>query len=260
MKKTLTLIFFTILLLANVLSFASCAVREQDDTKKIAKGDTKIIAHRGLSGMKTENTAAAFIAAGERSYYGIEADVRRTADGGFIMCHDKTLDKLGVSGVTVEKKTLEELLGITLDGGERLCTLENYISICKSYGKQAFLELKSSFSAEEIYKIVVIVSELGYLERTTFISFSYEELLSVRAASPEQSVQYLCSKPEDGDLERLKADGIDVSIKYTGISAEIVESLHEAGLEVGCWTVNNRLIADRLVTLGVDYITTDILE
>lgn len=32
----------------------------------------KIIAHRGVSGLERENTCAAFIAAGNRSYYGME--------------------------------------------------------------------------------------------------------------------------------------------------------------------------------------------
>ena len=41
------------------------------DTVKIIKGKTKLIAHRGLSGIETENTAAAFVAAGNRDYYGI---------------------------------------------------------------------------------------------------------------------------------------------------------------------------------------------
>ena len=40
------------------------------NTIKIQKNLTKIVAHRGLSGIETENTNAAFIAAGNRSYYG----------------------------------------------------------------------------------------------------------------------------------------------------------------------------------------------
>ena len=51
------------------------------NTIKIDKKDAKIIAHRGLSGIETENTNAAFIAAGNRSYYGIETDVHKTLDG-----------------------------------------------------------------------------------------------------------------------------------------------------------------------------------
>ena len=42
----------------------------------------KLIAHRGLSGLERENTAAAFVAAGNRAaYFGIETDVYRTVDG-----------------------------------------------------------------------------------------------------------------------------------------------------------------------------------
>ena len=33
-----------------------------------------MIAHRGVSGLELENTCAAFVAAGNRSYFGIETD------------------------------------------------------------------------------------------------------------------------------------------------------------------------------------------
>jgi hypothetical protein len=42
------------------------------NTTKIDSRKTKMIAHRGVSGIECENTAAAFVAAGNRSYYGIE--------------------------------------------------------------------------------------------------------------------------------------------------------------------------------------------
>ena len=39
------------------------------DSIKIDSRNTKMIAHRGLSGIEKENTNAAFIAAGNRSYF-----------------------------------------------------------------------------------------------------------------------------------------------------------------------------------------------
>ena len=56
------------------------------DTIKINKGSALIVAHRGLSGLERENTASAFVAAGNRSYYGIETDIWRTSDGHFLCC------------------------------------------------------------------------------------------------------------------------------------------------------------------------------
>ena len=53
------------------------------NTIKFNHYGTQVVAHRGLSGIERENTAAAFVAAGNRSYYGIETDIWRTADGHF---------------------------------------------------------------------------------------------------------------------------------------------------------------------------------
>ena len=64
-----------------------------NNTIKISKKNVKMIAHRGLSGIECENTNEAFIAAGNRSYYGIETDVHVTKDGKYIIIHDKDTKK-----------------------------------------------------------------------------------------------------------------------------------------------------------------------
>ena len=127
------------------------------NTIKFEKGQTLAVAHRGLSGMERENTVAAFIAAGNRSYYGVETDIRRTADGHFVICHDKSLLRVSGEEILVEETPLKELQEVILydeDGTKsrkdlRLCTLENYIRICKKYEKHCVLELKSDFDEEE---------------------------------------------------------------------------------------------------------------
>ena len=58
------------------------------NTIKIAdKKQTLMVAHRGCSGLERENTNAAFVAAGNRSYFGIETDIHKTLDGKFIIIH-----------------------------------------------------------------------------------------------------------------------------------------------------------------------------
>ena len=54
-------------------------------TKPVCFNGKKMIAHRGVSAMETENSNAAFVAAGNRTYWGIETDVHRTKDGKFII-------------------------------------------------------------------------------------------------------------------------------------------------------------------------------
>ena len=84
------------------------------DTIHLNAANVKMIAHRGLSGLELENTNSAFIAAGNRSYYGIETDVHRTADGQFIIIHDDNTKRVGGDEMIVEKTTFETLRAIRL--------------------------------------------------------------------------------------------------------------------------------------------------
>lgn len=65
-----------------------------NNTLKMRPDKPWMIAHRGLSGLERENTCAAFVAAGNRSYYGIETDIHRTKDGKYIVYHDNNLVRL----------------------------------------------------------------------------------------------------------------------------------------------------------------------
>ncbi len=243
-------------------------VGESMNTIKFKKNSTKIVAHRGLSGIETENTNAAFVAAGNRSYYGIETDIHRTADGRFVVCHDNDLKRVAGENISVEESTLAELQNIVLfdkDGTKnredlRVSILENYISICKKYGKHCVLELKSDFTDEEISAIVEIIKGFEYLENVTFISFVYANVEKIRKICPAQSVQFLFSAFDDEIIGRLISARIDIDVYYKALTKEIVALLHDNGLKVNCWTVDDAEKAEQLVEWGVDYITSNILE
>ena len=256
-----------LIVLIALFSVSACGKKEYSETIDIENGSVKMIAHRGLSGLEMENTNDAFILAGKHSYYGVESDVRRTADGKFIMCHDETLTRIANKEIKVEEYTQEELLKIALNSthpemsyAPTLATLESYITICKEYDKQAILELKSNFTEQEVAKIVNIISGLGYLDKVTFISFNYDNLLFVRKVSPTQKAMYLFSELSNETTNKLIEDNFDVAIYHKALTKKAVEQFHSAGLEVNCWTVDNEKIASKLIGWGVDYITSNILE
>ena len=64
------------------------------DTIKIQKNQVKMVAHRGVSGLELENTCAAFVAAGNRSYFGVETDVHVTKDGKFVITADRFTNQM----------------------------------------------------------------------------------------------------------------------------------------------------------------------
>ena len=238
------------------------------DTIKVEKNGVRLIAHRGLSGIERENTNAAFVAAGNRSYYGIETDVHRTADGEFVIVHDNDLKRVAGEDLAVETSSLSQLQSVVLldkDGGKsradlRVSTLQNYISICKCYGKHAVLELKSSFTQEELEQMIAQIRGLDYLEQVTFISFHLENLVLLRKQLPEQSAQYLFKEMSEELVELLTTHKLDADVYYRALTKEWVERLHENGCKVNCWTVDEKERAEELIAMGVDFITSNILE
>lgn len=229
-------------------------------------GNTKIIAHRGLSGLETENTAAAYIAAGNRSYWGIETDICRTRDGHFICSHDKSSGRICEFNLVMEESPLKELRSLRLkdiDGNSdradlMLCTPAEYRKICESYGKICVVELKSAFTPEEIAEILDIFD--GYLEQTRFISFKFQNLEHVKKFRLEQPCEFLTEDWDKALLQKLADAGMGLNISYSKLSERRIKSCHEAGIEVNCWTVDSLKEAKKLISWGVDRITTNILE
>jgi len=238
------------------------------NTIKFNNKNALVIAHKGVSGIEVENTNSAFVAAGNRSYFGIETDIHKTSDGHFIVNHDNDLKRLSGVDIPIESSTLKELQSVVLfdkDGTKsRLdlipCTLENYISICKKYEKHCILELKSQFNDNEIENIINIINGYAYLEHVTFISGEYENLVKVRRILPTHPVQFLIAKITDELTAKLKADKFDAGIYYRYLNKEDIENLHAAKIKVNCWTIDNPEIAEQFVEWGADMITSNILE
>ncbi|MBQ9131465.1 MAG: hypothetical protein IJX62_03215 [Clostridia bacterium] len=238
------------------------------NTVKFNKQNVKMVAHRGVSGIERENTHASFIAAGNRSYWGIETDIHRTADGQFVVIHDESTLRVAGVNCNVEQTDMSVLQSIRLyeRGVEEirrdLClpTLQDYVRICKRYEKECVLELKNPMGEENIGRIIEIIEGEEYLDHVVFISFSFDNLVYVRKYRPEQRVQFLFSEVTDEIFDRVVAHRFDVDVRYKRLTAENIRRFHDAGLQVNCWTVDDPENAEALVAMGVDYITTDILE
>lgn len=237
------------------------------DTVKIPdKGHTRLIAHRGVSGLECENTAAAFIAAGNRSYYGVETDIWRTIDRRYMCNHDGRTGRICDVDLVIEKSTFDALRALTLrdtDGKSdraeiRLAAPEEYRKICQKYGKHCVPELKSNFTPDEIGEIIDVFD--GYLDDTTFIAFNIANLDLVRQAKPEQSCQFLTSVWNDELPAMLEARKMDLDIAWNALTQERIRLCHDRGVLVNCWTVDDPERAETLIAWGADFITTNILE
>ena len=240
------------------------------DTLKIHRDNVHMIAHRGLSGLETENTCAAFVAAGNRSYFGVETDVHLTLDGQFIIIHDNDTARVGLDKVEIEHTTFDTLRQIQLldVNGEkdrsdlRLPSLQEYIRICKKYQKYCVLEIKGEFPVEALERMVDLIQKDEWLDHVIFIAFDLENLIQLRKMLPDQPMQYLVSIDQEWDwiTEQLLAYRLDVDAYYKMFTEERIRMLHEKGIKVNAWTVDKLENAQQLADWGIDYITSNIIE
>lgn len=240
------------------------------NTIKIASGQVKIIAHRGLSGLERENTCPAFVAAGNRSYFGVETDMHKTADGKFVIIHDDDTKRVSLGAVdihveqsdyaAIRQVVLPDLDGSTNRQDIRIPLLEDYIKICQKYEKVCVLELKNAFTREDIAAILEEIREIGYLTQVIFISGSLDNCIALRELLPDHDIQWITGDTKPETVEKLLQYRLNLDAYYPCLTKEIVEELHGKGIRVNCWTVDNKDEAERLVAMGVDFITTNILE
>ncbi len=238
------------------------------NTVKINKGSALMVAHRGVSGLERENTLSAFIAAGNRSYFGIETDVHRTADGKYVVIHDDSTGRVGQDNIVIENSTYDLIKSVKLydiDGKTprtdlRIPLLSEYIRVCKKYEKRAVLELKTIFTKEQVAEIVDIIKNEDYLEGVIFISFHIQDLIFLRELCPDQPAQFLTGEISERTIGWMKDYKLDLDAHFPSIPEENLKMLHDLGIKVNVWTVDDPATAEKLVSWGVDYITTNILE
>lgn len=240
----------------------------KDTVKLICDNKPLMVAHRGLSGIEKENTHGAFIAAGNRSYYGIETDVHRTLDGKFVCIHDSNTARVGIDSLVVEECTYDTVRSIKLCGkdGKKdradICipSLAEYIAICRRYDKVAVCELKNHFTKDEIIEICAIIAEEGWLHKTVFISFMIQNLVYLREYLPKQPAQFLFSGDTKDIPDILNEHDLDLDIYFGNLTPELCERVHADGHKINVWTVDGLDDAKALTEMGVDFITSNIIE
>ncbi len=101
--------------------------------------------------MHPKNSIPAFELAGKIGFWGIETDICETSDGQFVCIHDDTLDRTTNGSGAISDYTLDDLSQFQIDYGNyldtnenlKIPTLEEYLSICSTYGNVPIIEIKN---------------------------------------------------------------------------------------------------------------------
>lgn len=102
------------------------------------RGVHAVIAHRGSSEDRPENTLASFRRAIEAGASAVEVDVRTTRDDQLVVLHDATLDRTTDGSGPVGEATLREIRRLDAGGwfdptylGQRVPTLRQVLELCR---------------------------------------------------------------------------------------------------------------------------------
>ena len=113
----------------------------------------KLIAHRGASLERPENSLESLIYAAQLGADAVECDVRPTADGVYVIFHDNNLVRLAGLNKNVEELTYKEMKAVLAEAGHSLLTLEDLI---KNYKEKTpiLLHIKMNDPDEDFVRIV----------------------------------------------------------------------------------------------------------
>jgi len=223
-------------------------------------GRSLVIAHRGASGYRPENTLNAYALAVEQRADMIEIDLHRTLDDVTVIAHDDDLVRLGGKGRIADCPAVE-IRSLDAGDGQVVPTLEEVLD---EFGQQIpfNLEIKSGAGSDyagiEAASLAAVESR-DLLDRTLFSSFSDVVLARLRALSPQARIALLVQpRYANQDVERALKLGAEALNPWTGlVDAELIARAHGAGLAVHTFTVNTSDDMRRMLDLGVDGIFTN---
>ena len=226
------------------------------------RSNAKYVAHMGYSELHVGNTADAFRAAAESTFFGIETDIRETSDGVLVCHHDAEAILADGSKKKIATSTYAELTSGKLKNkntGESfdLCSFEEYLGICKEGGKIAVIELKEQCDDAKLSRILSAIDLHYDRKKASFISFEYANLIALSKIDATLNLQYLSETKNDPHFTSCLEKKISIDVKQNILTKKLVKEFHAAGLTVNAWTINKKYDLSIARIKGVDYVTTD---
>jgi glycerophosphoryl diester phosphodiesterase len=221
-----------------------------------------VIAHRGDSAHRPENTLSSFASALEVGAEVVELDVHLTSDGHVVVIHDAVIDRTTDGRGAVRDLTLQQVRAVSAGyperfgsefRGERVPTLSEALNFLRDRSK-AMIEIKSDAVTDDAEggieaRTIEEIRRAGMEKETVLISFDRRALLRCRTAAPEIMRGHLFGRAQPGEvLEGARAVACELVMPEKGmLSDELRERAREAGLKVATWVVDDPV---ELVTLA----------
>jgi glycerophosphoryl diester phosphodiesterase len=212
-----------------------------------------IIAHRGDSAHRPENTLAAFASALELGAELVEMDIQLSRDGAVVVIHDASVDRTTDGSGRVSELDLAALrrlcagyplrFGNTFSG-ERIPTLAEVLGLLRDRAR-AMIEIKSDSVTDDaeggIEAVTVAEVRRAKMEKdVALISFDRRALLRCRELAPEIARGHVFDRGLPGDfLAGAREAACEVVMPHKRLlSDELRDRAREAAIKVATWVVD----------------------
>lgn len=194
------------------------------------------IGHRGAAGHAPGNTLLSIEAALRLGVDVVEIDLQQTSDGHLIVLHDRALHPSTTGRGPVATRSLDEIRTLrTVPGELPIPTLEEVLA-CVNDRAGLMIEFKAPGIAAQVLDIV---RHADFSGAVYYASFLHEELLSVRELDAKAAtIALLEGTPVNMAAFALDAKATHAGLSIHSLSRRFVEALHEAGVRVFTWTVD----------------------
>ncbi|MBZ6140322.1 glycerophosphodiester phosphodiesterase [Streptomyces olivaceus] len=217
--------------------------------------DVTAVAHRGDPYRHRENTIDSLRSALDRGADAVETDVRLTRDGVPVLLHDETLERLWEQDRPVRSLSAEEVRGLTAG---RVPTLAE--ALAATAGGRLLLDLPGAPGDRAVRRIVDVVRECGAADRVYYCAGA-ATMLRVRAADPAAEIALTWTTAAPPRPALLAAVGPRwLNYRFGLVDRALADRVHADGLRLSVWTPDTRRTMRRLLSLGVDSITTNRVE
>jgi glycerophosphoryl diester phosphodiesterase len=202
-----------------------------------------LLGHRGARAICQipENTVASFELCLQHGCDGFEFDVRRSADGQAVICHDQTIGGMEIANTasrTLPLPALEDVL--------------------RPFADRAFLDIELKVAGLEVQTVEALreqPSQKGYVVS----SFLAEVLTAIHDLDPATPLGFLCETRDQ--LRGWRQAPVEWVIpQFALVDRQLVERVHAAGKKIMVWTVNRAEGMRQFAEWGVDAIISDETE
>ena len=198
------------------------------------------ISHRGYTpGGIYDNSAEGFILAGQKGFWGCEADVRFDGNGELVCSHN-----------TVRKN-------------QETTSFGEYLDICKEYGMTAIIDLKyaKGVGPADPYlspAVIQTIEEKGMIDSCVIQTNNPTDIPYIRETSQDARIWYLTDVISDKNLQLINDNNVEcVNVQNGDNNTSQINKLVQNGIDVCVWNVQTETKKERLLNQGATYVMSD---